>query len=138
MIGQNHFEAWNAYYRVKKNTGSIIYTRINKDMIMNSAEPILFKDENTSKIYVIQNVKGRLKEKALFLSNHWKEYKFNFGYDPPIDEEASSKTYAVYGITYDDKIFLQYARNLKEESSKEYLQVLEFEEGFYAALLPVH
>jgi hypothetical protein len=138
LIGQNHFEAWNAYYRVKKNTGSIVYTRINKDMIMNSAEPILFKDENTSKIYVIQNVKGRLKEKALFLSNHWKEYKFNFGYDPPIDEEASAKTYAVYGITYDDKLYLQYARNLKEESSKEYLQVLEFDPGFFAALLPVH
>lgn len=138
LIGQNHFESWNTYYRVKKNTGNIINTKINKNMLIGSYEPIIFKDENTSKMYIIQNVKGRLKEKALFLSNYWKTYKFNFGYDPPIDDEVSSKTYAVYDITYDDKLSFRYARNVKPEGSKDYLQVLEFEEGFFAALLPIH
>ena len=138
LIGQNHFESWNSYYRVKKNTGNIIYTRINKDLIMSSAEPILFKDENNSKMYIIQNVKGRIKEKALFLSNHWKEYKFNFGYDPPVEEFLSSKTYAVYDITYDNKLNFRYGRNIDAEGSDDYLQVLEFEDGYFAALLPIH
>jgi hypothetical protein len=89
-VCSSDLESWNSYYRVKKNTGNTIYTRINKELIMSSAEPILFKDENNGKMYIIQNVKGRIKEKALFLSNHWKEYKFNFGYDPPIEESLSS------------------------------------------------
>lgn len=138
LIGQNHFDSWNAYYRVKKNTGNLINTRINKNMLIGSYEPIIFKDENTSKIYIIQNVKGRLKEKALYLSNYWKTHKFNFGYDPPVDEDINSKTYAVYDITYDDKLNFRYARNVNSESSRDYLQVLEFEEGFFAALLPIY
>jgi hypothetical protein len=138
LIGQNHFESWNTYYRVKKNTGNIIHTKINKNMLIGSYEPIIFKDEKTSKIYIIQNVYGRDKETALNLAEYWKQYKFNFGYSPPKFKDILQKSYAVYGVTYDYKLDFEYVRNITEETTSDYLQVLHFENDYYAAMLPIH
>jgi hypothetical protein len=108
------------------------------DLLRDSNEPILFKDEKTSKVYIIQNVQGRDKETALNLAEYWKQYKFNFGYSPPKFKDVLQKPYVVYGITYDYKLDLEYVRNITEETTSDYLQVLHFENDYYATMLPIH
>jgi len=138
LIGESHFESWIVYYRTKKNTGNIIYNTFDLELLRDSNEPILFKDIKTNKIYVVQNVQGRDKETALNLAEYWKQYKFNFGYNPPKFKNILSNPYVVYGVTYDYKLELEYVRNITEESQNDYLQVLHFENDYYAALLPIH
>ena len=43
----------------------MIYTLFDLELLRDSNEPILFKDEKTGKVYIIQNVQGRDKETAL-------------------------------------------------------------------------
>jgi hypothetical protein len=138
LIGQSHFESWAVYYRIKKHTGNLIYTSFDLELLQDSNEPILFKDEKTSKIYIVQNIQGRNKESALNLAEYWRQYKFNFGYNPPKFKDILDKPYAVYGITYDNKLELVYVRNIDNESINDYLQILKFGEDYYAALLPIH
>jgi hypothetical protein len=138
LIDETHFESWVVYYKNKKNTGNMIYTLFDLDLLRDSNEPILFKDEKSSKVYIIQNVQGRDKETALNLAEYWKQYKFNFGYSPPKFKDVLQKAYVVHGITYDYKLDLEYVRNIKEETAEDYLQVLHFENDYYAAMLPIH
>jgi hypothetical protein len=82
LIGESHFESWNRYYKIKKNTGNIINTEIKTEILLQiGSDPYLFKGINTDKIFIIQNVLGKEKERALFLCKYWKDNKFNFGYD---------------------------------------------------------
>lgn len=136
LIGETHFESWNNYYKNKKEKTNEIKLSISPEGLYNNFEPFLYKDIKTSKLYIIQNVKTGLLEKALFLCNHWRKYKFNFGMNPPIEEELKEEPYAVYGLSVDNKIILDYVRNIKD-ASKEYFQVLFLGNNYYMAMLPL-
>jgi hypothetical protein len=138
LMGEAHFESWNHYYKNKKNTGNTIYEYINSEIILSSNEPILFKDEKTGKIYIVQNVLGREKERSLFLAKYWKDYKYNFGYTAPVLKGKDlDLPFAVYKISYDFKLQFEYVQNTEEINVDDYLQILMFGPNYYAALLPV-
>lgn len=138
LISSNHFDSWYNYYKNKKLSGNIIQESIDDELLLSTKEPIFFKDVRTNKIYIIQNVFGREKEKALFVSNHWKNTKFNYGYNsPPADEMVLAKPYVVYNITYTKQLEMKYAENISSDSTNNYLQILVFGTNYYAALLPL-
>ena len=138
LIGETHFESWNHYYKNKKNTGNTIHRELKEDLLLGSNEPILFKDDKTGKIYILQNVIGREKEKALFLSNYWRNYKYNFGSTPPVLKGKDlDLPFTVYKISYDYKLEFNYVENTEEKNIDDYLQILTFGPNYFCAMLPI-
>ena len=138
LMGEAHFESWNHYYKNKKNTGNMIHMELKEDLLLSSNEPILFKDNKTGKIYILQNVIGREKEKALFLSNYWRNYKYNFGHTVPVLKGKDlDLPFVVYKISYDYKLEFSYVQNTEEKNINDYLQVLAFGPNYFCAMLPI-
>lgn len=138
LIDESHFEAWNLYYKSKKNGGNIINIHINQDILIGSNDPVLFKDEKTGKIYILQNVLGRERERALFLTKHWRDYKFNFGYNCPVLKGKDLDIpYAIYKISNDSKLEFDSIQSSVVGIVDDYLQILTFGPNYYVAMLPL-
>lgn len=86
FLGEDKFNLWLESIKMsqKYNKYFNIYTKIKPSMSKN-LNPYIYQNEN-GKYYIIQNVVGGTKEKALEVARIWFEYNYNIGSNPIVSE----------------------------------------------------
>ena len=95
-------------------------------------EPYLYYSP-TKNIYLIQNVSGGDRRRAINVAFNWYLYKVNIGHDTP-EYDQDLPVYVVYGISPALAPIL-IENNAGE--SMQYLQILSYGSNQYAAMLPL-
>lgn len=121
----------------KKNTSIgtqnlILQTADSSQVFTN--KPYIYTDNDTGKIYIIQNVKGGELDRALNVCQTWSRSAKNIGFSAaPINKDYPP--YVIYSISRAEKLI-----QTKDESkgNENYFHVVRFTlEGRYAAMLPL-
>lgn len=97
FITEKELNAWLASLKSSQNYNQYynIHDKIEVTMAFGS-DPYLYKDTD-GKIYIIQNVVGGNKQKALAIATQWARTKINIGFDPqPLTEFVE---HMIYGIS---------------------------------------
>jgi hypothetical protein len=109
-----------------------------------STDPIIFKDDSTEKIYLLQNVMMGDKIKALYTCEQFSKIGENIGMqikdmkDEDVDRFTVGKVpYVIYGISLENKMVAIDEKNVRE--GLPFYQLLKYskEKEKYAALLPL-
>lgn len=148
LVG-DHFEEWIRIRSMDIEEKTVVIEELSYTL-SHREEPYLYHDTSTGKIYMVQNVLGRDKMKALKVAYHWYMTGHNVGYTAslPAGTSASVQTlpYIIYGISERYKMiaisgcdfsggqpgFLQLlSYTLDEEVNGKHVP------GLYAALLPI-
>lgn len=97
FITEKELNAWLSSLKSSQNYNQYynIHDKIEVTMSF-SSDPYLYKDID-GKIYIIQNVLGGSKEKALSISSEWARTKINIGFDPqPLQ---NFPPHMIYGVS---------------------------------------
>jgi hypothetical protein len=102
FVGENDFKAWLQSLQSSQNYSKYYNIRLKIDLSMGTAtDPYLYQDPDGS-IYLIQNVIGGTRAKALAVADIWNEMKVNIGSDPiPLDDIP---IHMIYGLSSAGKI----------------------------------
>ena len=115
---------------------NIIHTKLFKSW-MTIAHPILFLDNNTNNIYIIQNVFNCHIENVITICQYWKYKKINKTFDaPPSNDHIISLNHIIYEI--DSTVGYLKIKNNNSNQSRDYIQLLEYSNYQYAAILPLY
>lgn len=121
------FESWEQLQRWEKeisiSTSLEIRTILNPNLAREQ-EPFFYLEEE-DKLYLLQNAPNL--RSALLAAEYWRQYNIN----PGVQEENIRVPYLQYKIGPNGKLLLQ------EEAPGALVSVLEYEDGTYAALLPL-
>jgi hypothetical protein len=120
------FESWEQLQRWEKeisvNTGLEIRTILTPNLAQEQ-EPFFYLEEE--KLYLVQNTPNL--KSALVAAEYWREYNIN----PGVQDENLRIPYLEYKIGPNGRLLLQ------EEAPGALVSILEYEDGNYAALLPL-
>jgi len=94
---EKDFNAWLSTLKSSQNYSRFfgIHNKIDLNLLTNT-DPYLYMDSN-GKIYIIQNVIGGKKQKAINVAVYWLNHEINIGPDPNILENEFP--YMLYGIS---------------------------------------
>ncbi|QIN54158.1 hypothetical protein [Cedratvirus kamchatka] len=120
------FESWEQLQRWEKeisiNSSLEIRNTLNPNL-SREKEPFFYLEEE--KLYLVQNTPNL--KSALLAAEYWREYNIN----PGVQDESIRIPYLEYKIGPNGRLLLQ------EEAPGALVSVLEYEDGNYAALLPL-
>jgi len=146
LIGK-HFDEWLLTQHMNMDEKTVVLEKLDYTLA-HREEPYIYKDVSTGKIYMVQNVVGSNKIKALWIAYNWAMTGYNSGYKPTIDSkiDIESLPYIVYGISENYNMIA--IKNYDNSKGKyPFLQILSYSldsnsmekqiSGFYAALLPI-
>jgi hypothetical protein len=150
LITEKELNAWLASLKSSQNYNQYynIHDKIEVAMAF-SSDPYLYKDTD-GKIYIIQNVLGGNKEKALSIASEWSRTKINIGFDPqPLTAfvphmiygvSQSSNLIPIYDNTNDNPLFVKLIYYGSQNELYSDIRALEYHNaihkpGRYAAML---
>lgn len=152
FVGERDFEAWIQSLQASQNYSKYYNIRLKIDIEMGaSLDPYLYQEADGS-IYLVQNVIGGIRSKALSVAETWNEMQVNIGPDPiPLDDIP---IHMIYGIsssgsmipiednTHDQDLFLKllYYGNQVEYNQAQLLEPhhpISGKIGRYAAILKI-
>jgi hypothetical protein len=108
---------------------------ILKNNYFNIIEPIIFRDEKTQNIYIIQNVLHSHIENVINVCLNWKFLKINTSYYSPKNlTDLSSINHIIYSIN--NSGLLEIFEN-NSNGSNDYIQILKYSVYKYASILPI-
>lgn len=128
-------EELNEYIHRRPEVSKYIQKSINKDW-MYISDPFVYQEtqedteqitDQNSKMYIVQNVKGGSKKRAINVGIIWATKRINLGFNA--SESQKSAKSAIYTLEEFGKL----TRNGSDES----VRLLQYEKGFYGALLRV-
>ena len=139
---KEHLKHWinytnrSIYHQVSLMNMNIVNNKIY-DEYSNYVNPYIFKDKN-SKIYIVQNIYTEInndKALAVEVAYQWKLRRYNIGpYHKNRETSFPPKIhYVLFGIDENNHIV---PIEDKSEGQNDYLSILVYKEGKYAALLP--
>lgn len=142
FINERDLNAWLLSLNSSHNYSRYFNIRKKIEIAMGfSPDPYMYEDDD-GKIYIIQNVLGGSKSKAMAVAQNWYDYKVNIGYER-VDPLDSFPIHMIYGIssastlipvedqTNDANIFL------KLVYYGSYADKIANKEGRYAAMLEI-
>jgi hypothetical protein len=132
LITNEHLQAWLNHQQRRTGSTTTILTKLNL-AYGHLSEPFMYRDINTQKIYLIQNVyRGELL-RALHLSLQWHHRAYNTGYMTAAYNGSAYVPHVVYSISTNQTLIAVEDNTIK---SQEYVQVLRYKDQYYAAMLP--
>lgn len=141
---QRVFTSWNAYqgwlsYQYEPHI--LIKTELNQDDA-NSANPYLYWVLGTPvtnpRVYIVQNVAEGNYRRAIAVGWRWRQHKINAGYQTPaISTSTPIPAIKIYTFSTNNQLELT-AGPTGAEAPTNALEVLMYEPGKYAALLPLY
>jgi len=141
IIGEDNFKEWKSSLTREHNRLCNVRKTIQKED-RTITNPIIYKELDTKRTYIIQNVNNGDKQKALAVSYRWQRNKINIGYD--VGEIAfDNYSYIVYQSIDNQKLSPIETEGEIGSSTLELLfygdiQLVSGEvRGYYAALLPI-
>jgi len=139
IINQEKLDNWRKQRRQGVSSEVNIYREIVKESLYKQEEPYLYLDEEKNRLYLIQNVRGGNKNRALFVGKHWNEEKFNLGFnisDEVIDIDSKIET-IIYILDASGKLVPKAQENISGKSTN-YVQIYYNNTTFnYSAMLPL-
>ena len=133
LITVEHLQAWLTHIQRRLGSTTPILTKLNLDYA-HVSEPFIYRDINTEKMYLIQNVRYGQLSRALHLALQYHYRGYNTGYLTPPYHSPEIIPYLIYGISTSQTL-LTIESHLP--GSSEYLQVIRYKEEYYAAMLPL-
>lgn len=135
IVGGKKFDEW-VYYAKNVKDINTLYTTLTVDLYKED-EPMLFKDINTGKIYIIQNVHLGNINRALYVAEYWDKYNVNVGKALEWNEPIEDLSYIVYGISVENKIVP--IDDQVFEGDEYFVQLLKYskDSDVYAAMLEI-
>jgi hypothetical protein len=135
LIGEQNLETWLLSLARSGYQGITILKQLDI-AFMDRVEPYLYLSE-VGVVYLIQNVEGGNLDRALGVSLNWYFETSNLGYTASPVEDTSTLPYRVYEISPSSALRLTKEYVDPNTPPEEVLEVLEYSEGNYAALLPL-
>lgn len=139
FVDLKHSDAWRLDRELKGSLNNLINPILQKvDIsVANIFTPILYKDIETGKIYIIQNVQGGDLHRAVNLTLIWRDRGINTGrLTEPRNVDLTREPYVAYGISKANTL-VPYESNI-EASPTKYIQLLKYNNtNKYAAMLPI-
>lgn len=150
IIGPENFKEWLMEQQRLQHPFSLVHNKLNIQF-QNYTNPYLYYDEPLNRYYIIQNVTGGNKGRALAVAAEWYHTHNNPGPTATPLGDISSIPYVVYGISG-----VTYHLFVKEDhtnQTSEYIQIIEYGRrdkfnatqgmiadsvGEYAAVLPIY
>ena len=139
IIGKEHLENWKKQRKLGISSEVKIYKDLSKSSLLLQEEPFLYMDESKKNkpVYIIQNVKGGSKNKALYVAKIWRDSKYNLGYDVMESDDVESIVPTVINIITPSYKIVYAAQENFEEKTKDYIQIVYNKlSGYYHAMLP--
>ena len=133
LITVEHLQAWLTHIQRRLGSTTPILTKLNLDYA-HVSEPFIYRDINTEKMYLIQNVRYGQLSRALHLALQYHHRGYNTGYLTPPYHSPEILPHLIYGISTSQTL-LTIESHLP--GSPEYLQVLRYKDEYYAAMLPL-
>ena len=133
LITVEHLQAWLTHIQRRLGHTTPILTKLNLDYA-HVSEPFIYRDINTEKMYLIQNVRYGHLSRALHLALQYHHRGYNTGYLTPPYHSPEIIPHLIYGISTSQTL-LTIESHLP--GSSEYLQVLRYKDEYYAAMLPL-
>lgn len=100
FIGEKELKAWLTSLKSSQHYSHYYNIRQKIDLILSyKPDPFIYKDVEDGKIYIIQNVLGGSRAKALTVSHEWYFNKVNIGHDPASLIAEETVPYMIYGIS---------------------------------------
>jgi len=140
IISQERLENWRKQRRQGVSSEVPIYREIIKESLYKQEEPYLYMNEEKNRLYLIQNVRGGSKTKALFVAQNWNVEKFNLGFnisDNDILDFDSKIETIIYILDASGKLVPKAQENISGKSTN-YVQIYYNNATYnYSAMLPL-
>jgi hypothetical protein len=136
FTNSSHLKSWISYHRqMKSDRGTIIPIFETLDLSATLYnEPYIFRDKETSKIYMIQNVKDGDINRAYAVAAKWRIQGINSGFETPPEPHAQFP-YSISGILVDGNVYPLIDHT---QGGTDYFQYLKYNKNdMYAAMLPL-
>ncbi|CAH6418655.1 Divergent VETF early transcription factor large subunit [uncultured virus] len=119
------------------SAGSLIHSILRKVSLSmyREAEPFIYHDTDTGKMYLVQNVKGGEVSRALGATLNWYHRGINDGLmTAHVDIALETVPHVIYGISRSETLVV-----VEDKSNKSlvYVQLLRYAPDNYAAMLPI-
>ena len=102
FMNEKDLKSWLSSLKSSQNYSKYFNIRDKIEIAMGfSLDPYMYKDDD-GKVYIIQNVVGGLKSKALTIANNWYTNKVNLGSDP--EPSQTTPIHMIYGISPASKL----------------------------------
>jgi hypothetical protein len=140
IINQEKLDNWRKQRRQGISSEVQIYREIVKESLYKQEEPYLYLDEEKNRLYLIQNVRGGSKNKALFVAQNWNVEKFNLGFnisDNAIADFDNKIETIIYILDSSGKLVPKAQENITIQTTK-YAQIYYNNATYnYSAMLPL-
>lgn len=131
-----HFQNWLLYQN--KQVSSLInpiYKIVDDSKALTTTEPYIYKDLETNKIYLIQNVKGGEIGRVISVCLTWFYDGINTGLlTLPSEYTLDQTPHVIYGISKSQTLL---AIADESKGTNTFIQILRYAPNRYAAMLPI-
>ena len=135
FLNLKQYEIWLNEQQRKNSNQLMIFDKADSSHINNSI-PYIYKDTNTGKIFIIQNVQGGEFNKVVNLCVHWQQNLVNLGFKcSAYTGNIEDIPYVIYSISK-SSIFIP----IKDHSNNDlnYHYIIQYSsDDRYAAMLPI-